>query len=146
MNSAISYVRPHCSPIIKTYIIFLFRWGPFSFLLIISFSFMFLSSIILAPISLISLSPSAQRLYLPFRRNPSQSIQPSWSLSQWSLFLSFFFLFIYLSLWFDVRFGSGCVGYEFGVLGHGLMCSGDFMGLGLWICVRGSSTWPTWII
>ena len=46
------------------------------------------------------------------------------------------FYFI-LSLWFDGRFGSGFVGYGFGVLGRGLMCSGDFMGLGLWVWVHG---------
>ena len=50
----------------------------------------------------------------------------------------FFFLFLFLRLWFDGRFSSGCVGYGFGVLGRGLMCSSDFMGLGLWVWVHRS--------
>ena len=56
MNSAILYLRPHCSPIVNLILFFLFRWSPLSFLLIISFSFLFLPSLILAPISLFSLS------------------------------------------------------------------------------------------
>ena len=69
-------------------------------------------------------------------------------------FLLFFFIFFYFfSLWFDVKFGSGCVGYGFGILGCGLMCFDDFVGLGSWVWVcrfafvdhwrdrRRSSTW-----
>ena len=49
-------------------------------------------------------------------------------------FFSFFLYFFYFfSLQFDVKFGSGCVGYEFGILGCGLMCFGDFVGLSSWV-------------
>ena len=48
--------------------------------------------------------------------------------------------------WFDGRFGSGCVGYGFGVLDRGLMCSSNFMGLSSWVWVCGSSMWPAWIV
>ena len=69
------------------------------------------------------------------------------------LFFLFFLFFYFFSLWFDVKFGSGCVGYGFGILGCGLMCFDDFVDLSSWVWVcrfvfvdhrrdrRGSSTW-----
>ena len=101
----------------KTYIIFLFRWGPLSFLLIIFFSFPFLLSLILALSQqfLYSLSPSTRHLCLLFDETQAGAS------SQANLYHSGFFFFNYyyyffLRLWFDGRFDSCCVGYEFGIL------------------------------
>ena len=138
MNSAILYLRSHCSPIVKLILFFLFRWSPLSFLFIISFSFLFLPSLILAPISLFSLSLCSTSLP-PSPTKP----RPEHQVKLISIVMGFFFFF---SLWFDVKFGSSYVGYGFGILGRGLMCSRDFMDLSSWVYVRELSTWLVWII
>ena len=127
----------------RTYIIFLFKWSPLSFLPIISFSLLFLSSLILAPISMFSLSLCLTSLPPSPTKPRSEHLAMPISITVVSFFS---FIFFCLSLWFDVRFGSGYVGYGFGVFGRGLMCSGDFIGLGSWVYVRGSSTWLVWIV
>ena len=68
------------------------------FLFFLSFSFLsffpvFHSCFRPPTISLLSLFPSARRLYLPLWRNLGRSIKPSRSLSQWVLFFFFFFFF-----------------------------------------------------
>ena len=124
-----------------------FSW--FSFLSLISVS----SISILAPISLLSLSLCSTSLPPSLTKTkPEHQAKPI------SIAVVSFFFLLCLSLWFDVRFGSGCVGYGFGILGHDQMCSGNFVDLGLWVWVHrsafadhrrdrhGSSSWSAWIV
>ena len=155
MNSAISYLRLHCSPIVNR-IFFFYSVGP-TFFSSLSFSFPF-------PVSpfLCSLSPSARRLCLPLRQNPGQSIKPTYSLISFSFFYSLNALsLLYLSLSCLTSFFSllslcfaevvrrwVCSANDCAptmVVGHGSwsdvlrrFCGSEFMGLGLWVWVHGS--------
>ena len=131
MNSAISNLRPYCSPIVKV-ILFFYSVGPayFSSYFFLSPFLGFLLSLIFTMrasnhFSALSLSLSLYLTFsLPLRQNASRSIKASQSLSQW-------FLFFFFSLWFDGRFGSGCVSYGFG----GLYLTGMSIG------IEGRSAW-----
>ena len=80
----------------KTYIIFLFRWDPLSFLIIIFFSFPFLLSLILALSQpfLYSLSPSTRHLCLLFDETQAGAS------SQANLYHSGFFFFLIIIIIF----------------------------------------------
>ena len=89
----------------KTYIIFLFKWDPLSFLLIISFSFLFLSSLILAlsqpflySLSLYSTSlpPSLTKPRLEHQAKPISIAMVSFSFFSFFFLLLFIYLFIYI--------------------------------------------------
>ena len=94
MNSAVSNLRLHCSPIVKVKF-FLFRGARFlSSYFFLSPFLVFLPPLILAKpptTSLLSLSLSLySTFYLPLRWNLGRSIKASWSLSQWFFFFFFF--------------------------------------------------------
>ena len=121
----------------KTYIIFLFSGAHFLFFLLFlsHFRFFHLSFLLWANhFSALSL------LLLDVFASFSDEAQVEAS-SQGNHYHNGFFFW-----WFDGRFGSGCVGYGFGILGCGLMCSGNFMGLSSWVWVCGSLMWPAWIV
>ena len=71
MNSAISYLRSHCSPIVKFICIFLFSGAHFLFFFVFLISISSLSH----HFSALSLSPSAQHLYLQTHGWQSMTIQ-----------------------------------------------------------------------
>ena len=137
MNSAISYLRSYCSQIVKL-ILFFYSVGS-AFFSSYYFFLIFVSSISHScfepTISLLFLSFCSMSLP-PFLTKP----MPEHQAKAISITMVFFFW------WFDGRFGSGCVGYGFGVLDRGLMCSSNFMGLSSWVWVCGSSMWPAWIV
>ena len=145
MNSAILYLRSHCSPIVKLILFFLFRWSPLSFLLIISFSFLFLPSLILAPISLFSLSLCSTSLP-PSPTKP----RPEHQVKLISIAMGFFF-FLVCDLMLNSAVVMWVMDLAFWVV---VWCA---LGI-LWIWVRGSTfvnyrrdwcgslSWPTLIV
>ena len=137
MNSAISYLRSYCSPIVKL-ILFFYSVGSAFF----SSYYFFLISV--SSISHSCSEPTISLLSLSFcsMSLPPSPTKPRSKLQAKAITITMVFFF----WWFDGRFGSGCVGYGFGILGCGLMCSGDFMGLSSWVWVCGSLMWPAWIV
>ena len=131
MNNAISNLRTHCSQIIKL-ILFFYSGGPrfLFFLFFLSFSypsFFLISHSCFEPptISLLSLSLPLLDVFASL----SDETQAGAS-SQVDLYCSGFFFFFFLL--FDGKFGSGCVGYGFGILDRHstTLC-------GLWVEVLG---------
>ena len=149
-------MRLQCSPMVKL-ILFFIQVGPiffssYYFFLIfvssVSHSCSHFSALSLSLCSM-SLPPSLTK---PRPEHKAKLISIAVVYFFFSFFL-YFILFYFFSLWFDVKFHIGCVGYGFGILGCGLMCFDDFVDLSSWVWVcrfvfvdhrrdrRGSSTW-----
>ena len=107
MNSAISNLRPYGSQIVKL-ILFFYSDGAFFFFFFWSFSFPCLSSLSL----ILALS------FQPFLSLSLSDKTQAGASSQVDLYRNGFFFLFFFSLWFDGRFGSGCVDYGFGILGY----------------------------
>ena len=128
MNSAISNLRPHCSQIVKL-ILFFYSGGARFLLFLFSLSFSFPSFF---PVSYSCSEPPTISLLSLSLLDVSASLfdeTQAGALSQADLYRSGSFFFFLL---FDGRFGSGCVGYGFGVLDWRsvVLC-------GLWVEVLG---------
>ena len=139
-------LRAFSSTIVKLILFFLFRWSPLSFLLIISFSFLFLPSLILAPISLFSLSLCSTSLPpSPTKPRPEHQVKPI------SIAMGFFFFFLVCDLMLNSAVVMWVMDLAFWVV---VWCA---LGI-LWIWVRGSTfvnyrrdwcgslSWPTLIV
>ena len=116
MNNAISNLRTHCSQIIKL-ILFFYSGGPRFLFFLFFLSFSFLSFFLVShscfeppTISLLSLSLSLCLTSLPPSLTKLRLEHQAMSISIAVVFFFFFFLL------FDGKFGSGCVGYGFGIL------------------------------
>ena len=127
LNGIIFTIDEQCNLIFETtlftnckpYIIFLFSGAHFLFF------FVFLISVPCFTISLLSLSPSARRLYLPLRQNSCQSIKPTYSLISFSFF---FFIHSMLFLYSIFLFPLSLLSSLFS------LCASPMSGLRQWLC------------
>ena len=131
MNSAVSNLRPHYSPIVKVKLFFLFHGARFLFFLFFSFSFPSLSSVSHScrasnHFSALFLSLSLYSTFcLPLQRNPGRSIKASRSLSEWG-----FFFYYYYFLVCDLMVDSAVIVWIMDLAGVGIGVEGR----SAWLC------------